>query len=134
CLRGASAVAKTLEQRPSDDVRVFAVWEPIIATDWGRPTTVILGRLPDRRAAQFWDPDHLLARRLSGDAREPQPPPDCGPSDGVLWALAAVYPPGAVWNERIPPAVFFNGPIVRVMDDLAAVLGRAAGGSVRAAP
>jgi hypothetical protein len=46
----------------------------------------------------------------------------CCTRNGVLWDLAAVYPPGAIWDDTIPPAVFFNGPVVDVADQLEAEL------------
>jgi hypothetical protein len=101
---------------------VFAVWEPILATDWSRPGTSVLARLKDRRAAQFWDPDHLLARKLSDEARDPQPKPACCRRNGILWDLAAVYPPGATWSNSVPPAIFFNGAVTKVGDELQAKL------------
>ena len=42
---------------------VFVVWEPILVTDWQRPSASVLGRIPDARAIQYWDPSHLLALR-----------------------------------------------------------------------
>jgi hypothetical protein len=98
----------------------------MLFTDWMRPTTPVLARLHDTRAAQFWDAGHALARRLSDDARAPQPEPVCCRSNGVLWDLAAVYPPGAHWEGRMPPAVFFNGPVVRVKEKLEPALADAA--------
>jgi hypothetical protein len=94
----------------------------MLATDWMRPGTTVLARLADRRAAQYWDPAHLLARKLSDDARAPQPEPKCCRRNGILWDLAAVYPPGAIWQDTIPPAVFFNGAVSRVQDALEARL------------
>lgn len=41
---------------------MFAVWEPILITDWSAPTTFALRRLADRRVRQFWDKDHAMAR------------------------------------------------------------------------
>src|SRR5438874_1884061 len=90
----------------------------MLVTDWSRPTTGVLARLSDRRAAQYWDPDHLLAKRMSADAHDPQPKPTCCRRGEVVWDLAAVYRPGATWEDAIPPAAFMNGPIVDVKDDL----------------
>jgi hypothetical protein len=86
----------------------------MLATDWSAPTSVVLGRLPDRRVSQYWDHEHLLAQQMSKDARDSQPKPDCCRRDGFLWDLAALYPPGTRWDERMPTAIFFNGPIVKV--------------------
>jgi hypothetical protein len=111
-----------LKEFPAHDVKVFAVWEPMLSTDWLRPTTFALARLRDRRGAQYWDPAHLLAKQMANDAREPQPKQKCCTRNGVLWDLAALYPPGEVWGDAMPPAVFFNGPVVKVEDDLQAEL------------
>jgi len=99
-------------------VRVFVVWEPILPTDWSPPTTFALGRIPDQRVQQYWDPDHLIAKRLAADRRAPQPAEDCCEQRGILWDLVAVYPRGATWNDRLPTAVLFNGPVVDVKADL----------------
>jgi len=97
---------------------VLAVWEPMLPTDIAAPATLVLRRLPDRRVRQFWDPQHLVARRMAADARDPQPKQNCCLRDGLLWDLAAIYPPGAVWREALPAAVFFDGPVVRVKPQL----------------
>jgi hypothetical protein len=73
-----------------------------------------MNRIPDRRAQQYWDPDHVVAKRLAADRREPQPAEDCCERSGVLWDLVAVYPKGAVWEDRMPAATVFNGPVVDV--------------------
>lgn len=36
--------------------------------------------------------------------------------DGLLWDLAAVCPAGARRDDRLPPAVVFNGPVVEIID------------------
>lgn len=102
---------------------MFVVWEPILATDWSKPNTSALSRISDARAVQFWDEERVLADRLARDAREPQPRPDCCEQDGVLWDLAAVYPKGARWEERLPVASVFDGPVVRVTGQISGALG-----------
>ncbi len=99
-------------------MKVFAVWEPILTTDWGKPGSGVLGRLSDRRVIQFWDQQHLLAKQMAQDARSPQPKQQCCQRAGILWDLGAVYPAGARWTESMPPAVFFDGPVLRVKADL----------------
>ena len=90
---------------------MFAVWEPILASDFGRPTTPVLGRLDDGRVSQFWDEQHVLASRMARDASSPQPRERCCTKNGHLWDLVAVYPPGAIWSEKLPPAILFDGPV-----------------------
>jgi hypothetical protein len=93
---------------------VFAIWQPMLPTDLAPPITFVLARLSDHRVSQYWDPEHLLAKRLEADARSPQPEQECCTRSGVLWDLAAVYPKGVTWTDRMPPATVFNGPVVDV--------------------
>jgi hypothetical protein len=115
-------VEQILETNRGMKVRVFGVWEPILRTDWQRPSASVLGRIGDERAHQYWDPGRLLAARIAADARDPQPRQQCCVRDGFLWDLAAVYPPGVKWTGQLPPAVFFNGPVLKVRDELEGAL------------
>lgn len=96
---------------------VFAVWEPILPAD-ARPAAGVLGRLSDSRVSHYWDQQHMIAKRLAEDARDPQPKPSCCNRRGILWDLAALYRPGEQWRDRVPAAVIFDGPVVRVHDRL----------------
>jgi hypothetical protein len=58
---GASAVEEILKREKSRSLRVLVVWEPILRSDWSRPTRPVLARISDPRAKQFWDKDHLIA-------------------------------------------------------------------------
>ena len=97
----------------------------MLPTDWGEPGTGVLGRLSDGRARQFWDKDHLVAKRMAEDARDPQPKPECCNRKGVFWDMAAVYPRGARWEKSMPPAVFFNGTVIQNDAALEAAIVRA---------
>jgi hypothetical protein len=94
----------------------------MLPTDWQSPTRAVLARLQDARARQYWDPRHLLALRLAADARDPQPKQACCLRDNILWDLAALYPPGVEWKDALPPATFFNGPIVKTKSNLETAL------------
>ena len=89
------------------NLKVLVVWEPILPTDWSRPITPVLARISDRRAMQFWDKDHLIAKELRQHLGETHP--SCCSSAGILWDIAAVYPQGAKWGAA--PA-FIDGPVV----------------------
>jgi hypothetical protein len=84
------------------------VWEPVILTDWAAPSTATLGRISDRRAQQYWDGGRLLSKAM-------------GEKDGesIVWDFAAVYSPGAMWEQAPPKAVFDGGPVVDIIGDLA---------------
>jgi hypothetical protein len=47
CLEGASAVEDVLKRHPDSQIVVFAVWEPMLSTDWSKPGTGPLQRLSD---------------------------------------------------------------------------------------
>jgi hypothetical protein len=96
----------------------------MLPTDVSAPRTGTLARLPDPRVRQYYDPDHLLPKRIGADARPPQPTPDCCTRKGILWDLMAIYPPRATWTDKMPIAEFMNGTIVDVADGLAQVLAR----------
>jgi hypothetical protein len=108
-----------LKRHPEADVRVFAVWLPILPTDVSPPISFVLRRLPDRRVQQYWDPQHLITTQLRADARPPQPEQDCCMwRKKTLWDLVAVYPKTVTWADRIPAATLFNGPVVDVTGPL----------------
>ena len=94
------------------------MWEPILFSDWGKPGSAALARLSDPRVAHFWDDEHLLAKQMDQDARPPQPEPECCRKDGVLWDLAALYNRDAVWTDTMPPAVLFDGAVVRKQSEI----------------
>ena len=97
---------------------MFAVWEPILPTDYSSPGTAVLARLSDPRVEQYWDKNHLFADKLGhkieSDAGQPQP--KCCTREGIQWDEVAVYPPDAHWDEPLPRAIFLNGPVVRSLD------------------
>jgi hypothetical protein len=74
---------------------------------------------------QYWDPRHVIATQIKKDARPPQPEQDCCVRSGILWDLAAVYPAGALWSDRMPTATMFNGPVVDGIAAIEEALGRA---------
>lgn len=104
-----------LKQEKSDDLLVLVVWEPILPSDWGRPTRPVLARISDRRVIQFWDRDHLIAKQLSAQLLTKEP--SCCRHSGILWDLVALYPKGTNWNDSEP--IYVDGPVVKVQAELA---------------
>ena len=98
-------------------MRVFVVWEPVLATDWMAPSTATLGRVPDAGVQQYWDNDRLLSKAMGEQDRS-----------SIVWDRVAVYPPGFMWGEGAPPQPSFEqGPVVRVLPAFTAALEQAAG-------
>ena len=112
CLEGASAVEDVLKRHPDSQIVVFAVWEPMLSTDWSKPGTGTLERLSDGRVQQFWDADHTVAAALGVTEEATQIHPSyC--TQRVLWDLIAAYSAGSVWNNTAPIPVFFDGTVVQ---------------------
>lgn len=97
-----------LKQNRSGDLRALVVWEPILPTDWSRPSRFVMHRIRDSRAIQFWDKSHLVAKQLRADLSEPQAA-SCSKSK-ILWDVVAIFPKKAKWGSA--PA-FLGGPVVR---------------------
>jgi hypothetical protein len=85
----------------------------MLPSDWARPTQLALSRIPDSRAIQFWDKDHLVAKELDQQLTSDQP--SCCKRDGIIWDAVALYPAKVQWGVR---PVFINGPIVGVQAEL----------------
>ena len=84
-------------------VRAFVVWEPVLSTDWGAPSTAALSRIPDGRVAQYWDKDRLVSKSLGEHDKK-----------SIVWDHIAVYAPGATWHQKI--ALFADGPVIKVLE------------------
>jgi len=104
---------------------VFAVWEPILPTDWSAPGTSVLNRLHDRRVRQFWDSGHLVAAVIKKAETAGKLHPDCCERNGSLWDLTAAYPPGERWSNILPQPVLLNGTVVQAAADLESIIAKA---------
>jgi hypothetical protein len=97
---------------------VLVVWEPILPSDWRPPGRGALARISDSRARQFWDPQHLIAQAVArAESQSGRTRPACCFDNGFLWDEALLYPPGASWTGA-PPAVFWDGPVWKVIPAL----------------
>lgn len=116
CLEGSTRVEDILRRHPGKKIRVFAVWEPMLPTDWGHPSTGELARLSDPRVTQFRDRGHLIAEQIEmgADGRHPA----CCSRHGAWWDVIAAYPPGAQWMGTAPAPEILNGTIVRTAPQL----------------
>jgi hypothetical protein len=99
-LQGASATGELLREINNREVRVFAIWEPVLPTDLVAPSTATLARIPDVRAAQYWDSKRTLSHFLGEHNRST-----------VVWDYIAVYPPGTVWLDAPPKPVYSDSPV-----------------------
>ena len=100
-----------LAKQSDPRIRVFIVWEPVLPTDWGAPSTAGLARVADGRAQQYWDKGRLLSKAMG--ERD---------NSSIVWDYVAVYAPGALWNDKPPKPFYEDGPVVRVLSALTQAL------------
>jgi hypothetical protein len=104
-VRGASALESLLETQADSHLRVFVIWEPVLATDLTAPSTITLRRIHDPRVKQYWDSNRALSRTMGEHDR---------PS--VVWDYIAVYKPEQIWTDAPPHPDFTGRPVVRFID------------------
>lgn len=89
-----------LEQYPSEQVRVYAVWLPMLAGDareeWNGMT------MPDARVTHFWDGDLQIGQWFATQVDG---------YDGVAWDIYYLYGADAVW-ETIPSPLLGSGQTI----------------------
>ena len=81
-------------------MRVFVIWEPVLPTDFVAPSTAALARIPDARAAQYWDRKRALSHLLGEHNRST-----------VVWDYIAVYAPGTLWQDAPPKPIYSDNPV-----------------------
>ena len=89
-----------LREIKGQDVRIFVVWEPVLATDFAAPSTSALARIPDARVTQYWDRQRTLSHLLGEHDRAT-----------VVWDYIAVYAPGMLWQDAPPKPVYSDHPV-----------------------
>ena len=104
-MQGASAFEKLLVKQPDSKLRIFVIWEPVLPTDFGAPSTFTLRRVSDLRASQYWDKDHLVSQLLG--ERDPS---------SVVWDYVAVFGPGKLWNQAPPEPLYSHVPVIGGID------------------
>jgi hypothetical protein len=112
-LQGASAIEKLVGEQQDPRVRVFVIWEPVLATDLGAPSTATLRRVSDTRVSQYWDKEHLVSRLLGERDRS-----------SVVWDYVAVYQPGKVWDQVPPEPVYSRVPVIQGVDGVRDAVGK----------
>jgi hypothetical protein len=101
---------------------VFAIWEPILPTDWSKPNAAALQRLSDSRVRQYWDPNHLLSGVLKKAEARGKLHQECCERNNFLWDLVAAYSRGGEWRETLPEPILLNGPVVKRTAELDSIL------------
>lgn len=108
CLQGASALNRILTAVPGSKWKVFVVWERVLESDWGSPSSAVLSRLNDPRVVQFWDPGRAVSRNLGETSFKTK-----------VWDWIAIYPPGTRWEGVLPKPAYSGRPVEDVADAVA---------------
>jgi hypothetical protein len=93
-----------LQQHRDQKVQLFVVWEPVLATDWGAPSTAIMRRVSDARVQQYWDKGRLLSKAIGEHDK-----------DSAVWDWVGVYSADAAWEGAPPKPLFADGPVIDVV-------------------
>ncbi|MDP8979192.1 MAG: hypothetical protein M3O35_01230 [Acidobacteriota bacterium] len=96
-----------LERHPNGELQVFVIWEPVLVTDWGRPSDGALGLIQDRRVKQFWDRGRVLSHALGEKDKH-----------SIVWDWAGIYPAGTDWRK----SAFSAGPVAPKAAEIEAAL------------
>ena len=75
---------------------------------------MVQSRVSDPRVVQFWDKDHLVAKELK--QQFPTSQKLCCQLNGILWDVAALYPPKVEWGTATP--VYFGGAVLDVANNV----------------
>lgn len=99
-----------LEQHPSAQLQVYAIWLPMMPTDARSEWRARL--LSDRRVTHYWDED-----RVSGLWFAQANTADLGYA-GIVWDAYFLFDRDASWDEAPAPVVSAGSPVVNREDAL----------------
>jgi hypothetical protein len=121
-VRGASALqVEVLDRHPGTEMSALVVWEPVLVSDLGPPTTSVLAKAADSRVQQFWDPNHTVGSALlrAGIERIQETEPGSAlVQGGIVWDTVVLYPPGARWEESPPRPVYVGSTVVAAIEEV----------------
>lgn len=109
-----------LSRVQSQQLRVFIVWEPVIVSDLGPPTSSVLARVSDPRAVQFWDESRALSKSMVATRENTWlvPEGESAPSPGmIIWDFVAVFPPKKAWRSHEAPTSHCD-PVVECIEKI----------------
>lgn len=97
-----------LAQVSSEELRVYAVWLPML---WSDSRAMWIGTsMPDPRVMHFWDGEHVIgqwiAKKIDG-------------YEGISWDSYYLYGPNAAWETVPSPLVGSGGTIYGERETLA---------------
>lgn len=111
CIVGARWVQnEILERYPNEDLRVYAVWFNMIASDSRSRWRWTGGVIGDRRVIHLWDEQKTVGRWFARNY---------DPNTEVMWDVFFLFNGDAQWQERPAPMVITGRTIMDDRDELA---------------
>jgi hypothetical protein len=87
-----------LREIPSENLAVYAVWEPILRTDDERSSRKATTLFPDPRVTNYWVGTTEVGELFQAPI---------GLTTEPAWDVYLLYPPGVKWESDAPPSPEF---------------------------
>ena len=110
-----------MEKVNRPDLRVFVVWEPVLASDWAPPNAAAQARIGHPGVLQFWDRPHALSAAIRA-ANDVKVLGEKRLKGAIVWDHIAVFPPGVRWLDRYPVPAYAGAPVLDIIDEAAPFL------------
>lgn len=79
----------------NENLRIYAVWQPVLAADDRDAARAAPSILDDSRVSHFWDIDQALGRAFGKSLELPR-------GGELAWDMYLVFPPDSAWNDDLP--------------------------------
>ncbi len=100
CQSGARVVQQEVLETVSDpNLRVYAVWEPILRSDNEESAKLAPRLIPDPRVTHFWVASRDVGKMFQAPIALKTEP---------AWDVYLVYPPGVRWGDSVPVPEYFQ--------------------------
>jgi hypothetical protein len=101
-----------LEQNPTSNLRVYAVWVPFLSGTQ-QAADVSQRVLPDSRVIDYWDGAAATSKWFAENVEHTAFP---------VWDVYYLYGPDATWTDVPEPLVSSGGPVIGRSADLSAAI------------
>ena len=111
---------------PHGRVRVYVVWAPLFDTESSPPSSAVQARIHEDRVKAFWDPKKGVGAAVRAAARAKVHGFSRFAAGGrTPYDVIALFPTGARWKARLPPAIYCGSPVESSIGELRRALGHA---------
>lgn len=90
---------EVLDAVDANDLRVYAIWEPILRSDNHESALKAPKLIPDARVTHYWIDGHDAGEMFQRPIHLKREP---------AWDVYLVYPPGVVWGDEVPVPEYFQ--------------------------